>query len=105
MRALVHAGIELDLKAEGIGELQRAALERLLGEGVSDAVFGKERRGLVEILLVADLEPETVARGCRGLPQHQRVMLMLLAAAQVNGSVVTILDMQPDGGFVEIGTG
>ena len=30
---------ELDLKAEGIGELQRPALKRLLGEGVSDAVL------------------------------------------------------------------
>ena len=34
MRALLHRGIEFDLKAERIGELQRAALERLLDEGV-----------------------------------------------------------------------
>ena len=39
MRAPVHRGVELDLEAEGIGELQRAALERLLGESVGDAVL------------------------------------------------------------------
>ena len=39
VRALVHRGIELDLKAEGIGKLQRPALKRLLGKGVSDAVL------------------------------------------------------------------
>jgi hypothetical protein len=31
MRALVHRCVEFDLEAERIGELQRAALERLLG--------------------------------------------------------------------------
>src|SRR5665213_4136295 len=61
MRALFHRGIELDLKTKGIGEVQGAALERLLGERAGNAVFGKERRGLVEILLVADLEAKTVA--------------------------------------------
>src|SRR5699024_9784904 len=34
MRTLLHRGVELDLEAERIGELQRAALERLLDEGV-----------------------------------------------------------------------
>ena len=42
MRALLHRGIEFDLEAEGVGELQGAALERLLGEGIADAVLGKE---------------------------------------------------------------
>jgi len=39
MRALFHRCIEFDLETEGIGELQRAALERLLDERVGDAVF------------------------------------------------------------------
>src|SRR5258708_11728047 len=47
MRTLVHRSIKLDLKAKGIGELQRAALERLLRKRVSDPVLRKERRGLV----------------------------------------------------------
>ena len=101
MRALVHRGIELDLEAEGIGELQRAALERLLGEGVDDAVLREERGGLVEIVVVADLEAEPVAGGRLRLPQHQRVMLMLLAAAQVDGIVVAVLDMQADRVLIE----
>ncbi len=71
------------------------------GERVSDAVFRKEGSRLVEIVFVADLEAQPVAGGTRRLAQHQRVMLMLLAAAQVNRSVVAILDMQPDGVFVE----
>src|SRR3984893_12996102 len=63
MRALLHRGIELDLKAEGIGEMQRAALERRIHEGAGDAVPGKERGRLVEIAVVADFEAEPVAGG------------------------------------------
>ena len=105
MRALVHLGIELDLEAEGIGEVQRAALERLLDKGVSDAVGGEEGRRPVEIAVIADLEAEPVAGGHCGLPQYQRMMLMLLAAAQIYGVGVAILDMQADRGLVEIAAG
>ena len=101
MRPLVHRGIEFDLEAEGIGELQRAALERLLGEGIGDAVLGKEAGGLVEIAVIADLEAEPVAGRDRRFAQHQRVMLMLLAAAQVHRLVVAVLDMEADGVLVE----
>ena len=68
MRTLLHRRIEFELKSDGIGELQRAALERLIGEGVGDAVLGKEAGGLVEIAVVADLETEPAAGGDRGLP-------------------------------------
>ena len=101
MRALLHRGVEFDLEAEGIGELQRAALERLLGEGVGDAVLGEEAGRLVEVAVIADLEAEPVAGGGWRLAQHQRVMLMLLAAAQVDRLVVGVLDMQADGVLVE----
>ena len=47
--------------------MQRAALKRLLGKGVDDAVFRKERRGLVEIVLVADLEAEPWQAGVAAL--------------------------------------
>src|ERR1035437_6756266 len=94
MRALLHRSMEFDLKAERVGELQRAALERLLGKRVSDAVSRKEGRGLVEILLVADLESQAVAGGGGPLARYQRVMLMLLAAAQKNRPVIAILNMQ-----------
>ena len=105
MRALVHRRIEFELEAGRIGELQRAALERLLDEGVGDAVFGKEAGGLVEIAVIADLEAETAAGRNRGLPQHQRVMLMLLAATQVDRLVVAVLDMEADGRLVERAAG
>src|SRR5437588_9897513 len=88
MRALLHRGIELDLEAEGIGELQRAALERLLGKGVIDAVVGEERGGLFEIAVIANLEAQAIAGGRLRLAQYQRVMLMFLAAAQVHGAIV-----------------
>src|SRR6187200_2875726 len=101
MRALVHRRIEFELEAGGVGELQRAALERLFGEGVSDAVLGKEAGRLVEIAVIADLEAKAVAGGRRRFPQDQRVMLMLLAAAQVHRLVVAVLDMEADGILVE----
>ena len=101
MRALVHRRIEFELKAGGIDELQRAALERLLDEGVSDAVLGKEARGLVEIAVIADLEAEPAAGRDRGFPQDQRMMLMLLAATQIDRLVVAVLDMEADGVLVE----
>src|SRR5262249_41774659 len=97
MRAFFHGGVELDLEAERIGELQGAALERLLGEFVLNAVLREEGRRLVEIAVIADLEAKPVAgRGWR-LPQHQRVMLMLLAAAQVHRARIGVLNMQADG--------
>src|SRR4249919_3927600 len=103
MRALLHRGVELDLKTEGIGKLQRAALERLLGKPVLDTVRREESGGLVEIAVVADLEAQPVAGGRLRLAQHQRMMLMLLAAAQVYRLVVAVLDMQADGGLVKRG--
>ena len=101
MRTLLHRRIEFELEAGGIGELQRAALERLIGEGIGDAVLRKERCGLVEIAVIADLEAEPAAGRDGRLSQHQRVMLMLLAAAQIHRLVVGVLDMQADGVFVE----
>src|SRR6186713_2793550 len=101
MGTLLHRRIEFELEASGIGELQGAALERLVGKGVSDAVLRKEAGGLVEIAVIADLEAEPAAGGDRCLAQHQRVMLMLLAAAQIDRLVVAVLDMQADGGLVE----
>src|SRR5258708_36948212 len=101
MRALVNRRVEFELETGGIGELQGAALERLFGEGVGDAVLGKEAGGLVEIAVIADLEAEPAAGRDRRFPQHQRVMLMLFAAAQIDRLVVAVLDMEADGGLVE----
>src|SRR5882757_2748768 len=105
MRALVHRRIEFDLEAERIGELQRAALERLLGKRVGDAVLGKEAHSLVEIAFIADPEAEPVAGRRLRLAQHQRVMLMLLGAAQVHRLVVAVLDMEANSVFVEVTAG
>ena len=102
MRPPVHRRVELDLEAEGIGELQCAALEGLVDEGVGQAVLGEKGGCLVEILVVADLEAQPRAgRRCR-LAQDERVMLVLLGRAQVNDIVVGILDMQTDHGLVEL---
>src|SRR5690242_16872905 len=105
MRTLLHRSIELELKSEGVGELQRAALEWLLREHVSNAVFRKESRGLVEIVFVADLEAHAIASRARRLPEHQRVVLMLFGGPKVNGVVVSILHMQPDSVLVELPAG
>src|SRR6478752_7302119 len=99
MRALLHRRIKFDLETEGLGELQRAALEGLIGEGMGDAVPGKESGCLVEIAVIADLEAEPAAARHRSLAQYQRVMLVLLAAAQKNRLVVAVLDMQADSGL------
>src|SRR5438445_10269666 len=101
MWTLVHRRIEFELKAGGIGELEGPALERLFDKGVGDAVLGKEARGLVEIAVIADLEAEPAAGRNRGFAQDQRVMLLLLAAAQIHRLVVAVLDMEADGGLVE----
>src|SRR5271169_1281869 len=73
-RALLHRCTEFDLEAEGVGELQRAALKRLLRKSANDAALGKKCRRLVEILLVADLETKAIAGGVGRLAQDQRVM-------------------------------
>src|SRR3954452_13454968 len=101
MRTLVHRCVEFELEAGRIGELQGAALKRLFDEGVGDAVLGKEAGGLVEVAVIADLEAEPAAGRDRGFSQDQRMMLMLLATAQVHRLVVAVLDMETDGIFVE----
>src|SRR3954468_4364828 len=101
MRAFFHRRIEFELEAGGIGKLQGAALERLFGEGVGDAVLGKEAGGLVEVAVIADLEAEPAAGRDRGFPQDQRMMLMLLAATQIDRLVVAVLDVEADGILVE----
>ncbi len=103
MWALLHRRVELDLEAERIGELQRAALERLIDEGVGNAVLGAEGGGLVEVAVIADLEAEPVAGGLRRLAQHHRVMLVLFAGAQIHRLVVAVLDVEADGVLVEGG--
>src|ERR1700742_2681663 len=61
MRPLFHRRIKLDQEAAGIGELQRASLERLLDKLVRDTVLGKERRRFVEVAVIADLEAQPPA--------------------------------------------
>jgi hypothetical protein len=85
--------------------LQRAALERLLCKAINDAFLREKCRRLVEVLLVADLEAQPIAGGAGRLAQHQRVMLLFLAAAQIDRLVVAILDMKPDGVLVELAAG
>src|SRR5260370_33406518 len=93
MRTLLHRCVNLDLKAEGIGKLQGAALERLLRKRVRDTVFRKERRGLVEVLLVCDLEAQAVAAGGASLAHHQRGMLILLRAPPVHRLLAAVPDI------------
>src|SRR5258705_2191660 len=102
MRTLLHRCVNLDLEAERIGELQGATLERLLRKRVRDAVFRKERRGLVEVPLVADLEAQAVAAGGASPAQHQREMLMLLPAPPVHRLAVSIPDLQADVVFIQL---
>ncbi len=72
---------------------------------MGDAVGREEGGGLVEIAVVADLEAQPVAGGHGGFPQHQRMVLMLLAGAEVDRLVVAVLDMHADGGFVKLAAG
>ena len=44
-------------------------------------------------MLAADLEAQSMAGGAIRLAQDQRVMLLLLARAQIDRNVVAILDM------------
>jgi hypothetical protein len=81
--------------------LQRTALKWLLDESARDAILRKERRRLVEIFLIPDLEAQPIAGGNARLAKYQRVMLMFFASAQIDGSAVAILDMETDGVFVE----
>src|SRR3954453_9150131 len=105
MRAPLHGSVELELEAEGIGEVQRAALERALNKAVADAVLGKERARFIEVALVADLESEPRASRTLRFAPHHRLMLGFLAAKQKHRTVVLVLDVKPDDVFVECTAG
>ncbi len=102
MRPALHRRIELDLEAEGIGELQRAALERLIDKGVAQAIL---RRGsaaaLSRSLSLPTLKPSLLQAGTAAFRSTSEVMLMLFGGAQVNHLVVGVLDMHADGDLVE----
>ena len=94
MRPLFHRRIEFEPITERIGDVQGTALIGPVDEAVDQPVLGKEAARLVEIVFVADLEAEPCRSGRVRLAQHQRMMLMLLTAAQVSGGVVAVFDMQ-----------
>ena len=99
--ALLHGEIELDRHPERIDRLQRAPLIRPLDERVPQPLALEELRRLVEVLLAADLEAEVMRLGGVALLQHQRVVLPLLDAAQVERVLRLVLDDEAERALVE----
>ena len=65
----------------------------------------KNAPALSRSALVADLEAELRASRDYRFAQHQRMMLVFLAAAQIHRAVILVLDMKSDDVFVECAAG
>ncbi len=99
--ALLHLEVELERVALGVGGVQRAALERHLDELGGQLPLLEERVGAVEVLLAADLEAQPLRDGLGPALQHERVVIALLHAAEIDRVLAGILDLQADSALVE----
>src|SRR5581483_3539125 len=100
--ALLHGGVELERHAEGIDRLERAPLVGALDELVPQPLRPEEVRGLVEVLLVADLESHMVRERFAALSEHERVMLALLHGPQIERVPVLVLEAQAERAGIEV---
>ena len=83
--------IELERVALGVGGVQRAALERHLDELRRQLPLLEEGVRAVEVLLAADLEAEPLGHRLRPPLQHERVMVALLHAAEIDRVLAGLL--------------
>ncbi len=106
MRTFVHFGVEFDRIAEWVRELHACAPWNGGSETEKAmAVLAQECSRLIEIAFVGDLESHAVAGVFFRLAQHQRVMLVLFAAAKIYRVGIRVLDMKADGILIERTTG
>jgi hypothetical protein len=80
---LVHLEIEVERHAEGVGGAQRAALERHLGKRDRQVAGAKPGGGAVDVVLARQLESERRDGRLARPAQHDRVVIALLHAAQM----------------------
>ncbi len=88
----IHLEIEIERHADRIGGAQRAALERHVRPRHRQVARVEPFGGLVEIVFAADLEAERERRDVVRLAQHDRVMVALLDAAQIERVAVLVGD-------------
>ena len=96
-----HGGVELERHAARVAREQCAALERHLTEFGRQPARAEPVRGLVEVLLLADLVAERVAERLAGLAQHDRMVIALLDAAQVERVLGLLGREQPEAVRIE----
>src|SRR5712664_1519992 len=82
-RDLVHSRIEFERGPERVGGAQRAALVWNIRKCHREVAAREPRGGLVEVGFARELEGERMDFRSAGLPQHERVMVALLDAAQI----------------------
>ena len=100
-RRLVHLRIKLDRRAERVRRPQRSALMRQVGKRSRQIAAGKPEGGAVEVVFAAELETQSPHIGLARAPQHQRMMIALLDAAQIERVLGLVADQKPEAIGVE----
>ena len=93
---LIHMRVEIERHAENIGGAQRPALMRQIRERGRQVAAAEPERRAVEILFARELEAERAHLGRARAPQHDRVVVALLDAAQVERIVGFVADQEPE---------
>ena len=75
---------------------KRAALMRQIRERSRQVAAAKPESGAVEVFLAGELEAERVHLGLACAPQHNRMMVTLLDATQVQRILGFIADQKPE---------
>ena len=86
---LIHAGIEVERRAERVAGAQGPALKRHLRERGRQALAGEPERRPVEVFLARQFEAERLdARDLRRALEHDGVVIAFLESAQIERILV-----------------
>ena len=92
---LIHPRVEVERRAENVGGTQGAALMRHVRKRGRQVAAGEPGRGAVDVVFAGELEAERTHVGFAAAPQHDRMMIALLDAAQIERIVGLVADQKP----------
>ena len=94
--ALIHLRIEIERRAENVGGAQGAALIRHVRERGRQIAAGEPGCGAIDVVFTGELEAERAHVGVAAAPQHDRMMVALLDAAQIKRVIGLVADQKAE---------
>ena len=93
---LIHLRVEVERHAEHVGGAQGAALMRQIRKRGRQVAAAEPEGGAVEVFFAGELEAERAHVGLARAPQHDRMVVALLDAAQIERVVGLVADQKAE---------